>query len=134
MGRYIMIGAGICSLGLGIAGIFLPVLPTTPFILLAASLFMKSSDRLYRWIRSHPRLGRYIDNYLNLKGITAKDKAVSITVLWLTLGATATFAVDSLFMRLLLAAVAIGVTTHLLLIKTLKEKAGEEESRLSEGE
>jgi len=52
--KYVLIGAGFCSLGLGIAGIFLPVLPTTPFMLLAASCFFKSSDRLYGWIRSHP--------------------------------------------------------------------------------
>ncbi len=121
MVKYLLIGAGFCSLGIGIAGIFLPVLPTTPFILLAASLFMKGSDRLYRWLRGHPWLGRYIDNYLNRKGITARDKAVSIAILWLTLGLTALFAVDSTFMRLLLGLVALGVTAHLALMRTLRD-------------
>jgi len=129
MVKYILIGAGFCSLGIGIVGIFVPILPTTPFVLLAASLFMKSSDRLYRWIRSHPRLGRYIDNYVNRGGITPKDKAVSIGLLWLTLGVTAAFAMDSLVMRLILLGVALGVTAHLLLIKTLRDgpSAGEKD-------
>lgn len=122
MTKYLLIGAGFCSLGLGVAGIFLPVLPTTPFILLAASLFMKSSYRLYRWIRSHRVFGGYIDNYLNRHGITARQKAFSIAALWLTLGAAAVFAVDSLFMRALFGAVAVGVTIHLVMIKTLEKE------------
>lgn len=120
MGKYILIGAGFCSLGLGVAGIFIPVLPTTPFILLAASCFMKSSDRLYRWIRRHRTLGRYIDNYLNRHGITARDKLLSIALLWAMLGAAAAFAVESSLMRGILALVGVGVTAHLALIRTLK--------------
>ncbi len=86
---------------------------------------MKSSDRLYRWIRRHPALGKYIDDYLVRRGITAGAKAVSIALLWLMLSATALFATDSLAMRLVLAAVAVGVTVHLLLLRTLpKEKKG----------
>ncbi|MBN2811236.1 MAG: YbaN family protein [Spirochaetales bacterium] len=119
--RYALIGAGFCSLGFGVAGIFLPVLPTTPFLLLSASCFMKSSDRLYAWIRSHPTLGKYITDYLTHRAITKKNKIVSISFLWAMLGATAVFATESLVVRLILACVGAGVTIHLSLMKTLKE-------------
>lgn len=119
--KYVLIGAGFCSLGLGIAGIFLPVLPTTPFMLLAASCFFKSSDRLYDWIRSHPAFGAYIDNYLTHRAISRRNKTVSVSVLWLTLGLSAAFATDSGLIRIILLLVGAGVTVHLLLIKTLPE-------------
>ncbi|MCF7929118.1 MAG: YbaN family protein [Spirochaetales bacterium] len=66
------------SLGLGVLGIFLPLLPTTPFLLVAAFFFVRSSDRMYTWLIGHPVLGRYIRDYLRYRAISRRAKIVSI--------------------------------------------------------
>lgn len=119
MKRVVLMGAGFCSLGLGVAGIFLPVLPTTPFLLLSASCFLKSSDRLYLWLVNHRMFGKYIENYLKHRAVTVQAKAMSISLLWLTIGATIVFFVDSVIVRGILALIAVGVTVHLLRLRTL---------------
>ncbi|MBR2856155.1 MAG: YbaN family protein [Bacteroidales bacterium] len=111
---------GLISLGLGIVGMFLPVLPTTPLLLLAAALFLRSNDRLYDWLMNHPRLGPYISNFLKHKAIPLKVKIISISMLWLTLLYCAIFVAGHWALRLLFLAIATGVTIHILSYKTLK--------------
>ena len=72
---------GLISLGLGILGIFLPVLPTTPLLLLSAFLFLRSNRKLYEWLMNHPKLGPYISNFLHHKTIPLKIKIISISTL-----------------------------------------------------
>jgi uncharacterized membrane protein YbaN (DUF454 family) len=75
---------GVVNVGLGTAGIFLPLLPTTPFLLLAAFLFARSNDRWHRWLLSHPRLGPYIHAFRSKTGLTRSQKlriGASITVI-----------------------------------------------------
>ena len=98
---------------------FLPLVPTTAFLLLAAACFTRSSDRLYKWLMYHPILGSYIRNYREHHAITVRAKVMSLGVLWVGIGATALFAVDALWLRLLLLAIACGVTLHLLSLKTM---------------
>lgn len=119
MKRYVLIGAGFCSLGLGVAGIFLPVLPTTPFLLLSASCFLKSSKRLYAWLIGHRVFGKYIENYLKHRAVTRRAKVASIALLWLTIGTTAVFFTEKALVRGILAVVAVAVTAHLLTLRTL---------------
>ena len=107
-------------LSLGVIGLFLPLLPTTPFLLLAAASFTRSSDRFYNWLINHPVLGTYIRNYREYHAITLQAKVVSLAALWLVIGTTALFVVDQLWLRLLLAVIATGVTVHLLRMKTMK--------------
>jgi uncharacterized membrane protein YbaN (DUF454 family) len=118
MKRIVLMSAGFCSLGLGVAGIFLPVLPTTPFLLLSASCFLRSSDRLYRWLIAHRVFGRYIENYLKHRAVTLRAKVSSIALLWLTIGSTIVFFVDFPVVRAVLALIAAGVTVHLLRLRT----------------
>lgn len=113
---------GLIALGLGIAGAFVPVLPTTPFLLLAATLFLKSNRKLYDWLMHHPRLGVYISNFLVHKAIPMRVKIVSITTLWITLLYCAIFVAKLLILRILFIVIAIGVTIHILSYKTLKIK------------
>lgn len=61
--RWLMIALGWIALAVGVIGIFVPLLPTTPFVLLAAFLFSKGSERLHLWLRDHPRLGRYVRDW-----------------------------------------------------------------------
>jgi uncharacterized protein len=110
---------GVLSLGLGVIGIFLPLLPTTPFLLLSAACFCRSSPRLHRWLLSHPWLGSYIKNYKELRAIPLKAKILSLVVLWSAMSYTAIFALDSKVLIAALLLVGIAVSTHILRLKTL---------------
>jgi uncharacterized membrane protein YbaN (DUF454 family) len=117
--KWLLVVAGILSVGLGVLGIFLPVLPTTPFLLLAAACFVRSSDRLYQWLIHHKWFGPYIRNYREHKAITRRVKIWTLILLWGTIGYTAFGVLTSWALRTLLLLVAIGVTIHLLRMKTL---------------
>ena len=118
--KYLLSALGIVSLALGVMGVFLPVLPTTPFLLLSAALFFRSSPRLYDWLLSHPRLGVYIKNFREYKAIPLRVKIVSVTTLWLTLLYCAIFVAEHWMLRFMFIIIAVGVTIHILLYKTLK--------------
>jgi uncharacterized membrane protein YbaN (DUF454 family) len=109
---------GLISLALGVLGIFLPVLPTTPFLLLSAALFLKSSMTLYTWLVNHPVLGVYIKNYMESKIIPVRVKIMSISIMWITMLFTIIFAVNNVWLRILLLAVAVGITLHILSFKS----------------
>ena len=117
--RAALMVVGTSSLALGIAGVFLPLLPTTPFILLAAACYARSSRRFYHWLITSRCFGGYIRNYLELRGIPAKVKVVSLLALWITVGCSAAFAVDDLWARALLVFIAAAVTAHILSLRTL---------------
>ncbi|SEJ41087.1 YbaN family protein [Pseudomonas sp. NFR16] len=84
--RFLLQGIGWLSVALGVVGIFLPVLPTTPFLLLAAACFARSSPRFYHWLVDHPRLGPWIRDYLQGNGIPLKGKVYAIGLMWLSIG------------------------------------------------
>ena len=111
---------GLISLGLGILGAFLPVLRTTPFLLLAAALFLRGNRRLYSWLMIHPKLGTYISNFMEHKSIPMRIKIVSISTLWISLICCAVFVTEHWAMRALFILIAIGVTIHILSYRTLK--------------
>jgi len=111
--KVLMIATGTFLIGVSIVGIFVPVLPTTPFLLLAAALYARSSRRFYNWLINNRILGRYIKNYREGKGIPLKVKIIAISILWITIGYSAIFAIDILWVRILLALIAIGVTIHI---------------------
>ncbi|MBN2070170.1 MAG: YbaN family protein [Candidatus Krumholzibacteriota bacterium] len=119
MCRWLLIVAGVLSVGLATAGIFLPLLPTTPFLLLAAACFFRASDRLYQWLIDHRWLGPYIKNYREHRAITRRARIVILLMLWCTLGYAALTATHSLAIRILLSLIGIGVTVHVMSIRTL---------------
>ena len=120
--RRLLIGAGTLSTGLGIIGIFVPILPTTPFLLLAAACYVRSSERFYRWLINDRIFGAYVRNYLEGKGMPVKTKMFIILLLWLTIALTVAFAVENMVVRIILLCVAVGVTAHIALIKKRKVK------------
>jgi uncharacterized membrane protein YbaN (DUF454 family) len=117
MKKYLLIIAGIISLSLGIMGMFLPVLPTTPFLLLTATCFLRSSKRLYDWLLNHRRLGTYIKDFLVYKAISKKIKIVSVSTLWITI-LISVMIVKIIAIKILLIIISIAVTAHILHFKT----------------
>jgi len=111
--------AGIFALSLGIIGIVVPLLPTTPFLLLAAACFVRSSEKLYAWLLHHKWFGDYIRHYREHRAITLRAKIVILVLLWGVIGYTALGVVTAWWVRVLLGAIAVGVTLHILHLKTL---------------
>ena len=120
--KYLLAFFGTVSLALGIMGVFLPVLPTTPFLLLAAALYMRSSQRLYGWLMSHKHLGAYIRNFREYKALPLRVKIVSVSMVWATLLYCAIYVAKEWWMSAMFIAIALGVTIHILSYKTLKKK------------
>lgn len=121
LSRWLLISAGTFFIGLGIIGIFLPLWPTTPFLLLAAACYARSSKRFYNWLLNNRWFGNYIKNYREGKRVPLKVKVLSISFLWFAIGYSAIFIVHILLGRIILILIAIVVTMHILSIKTLKQ-------------
>ncbi|MEA1911843.1 MAG: YbaN family protein [Spirochaetota bacterium] len=114
--RVVFIILGTISVVLGLIGIILPLLPTTPFLLLGASIYAKSSDKFYNWLTRNRLFGSYIKNYREGKGIPLKVKVSAISFLWITILITAIFFVPVLAVKILLIVIAIIVTFHIVKI------------------
>ncbi len=112
--RFILIFLGTISLGLGIIGVFLPLLPTTPFLLLSAACYVRSSKRFYNWLMNNKLLGKYIKNYLDGKGIPLKVKIYAISLLWFTILLSIYFFINNYLVELILVVIAICVTIHII--------------------
>ena len=121
--RILLIVGGTLCVALGVVGIFLPVLPTTPFLLLAAICYSRSSTRFYHWLVTNRWCGAYIRNYREGRGMPLKQKALTLALLWLTIGFSAWCFVSHWWVRLTLVVIGSGVTLHLLRIKTLTQEA-----------
>lgn len=120
----LLVACGTLSVALGVIGIFLPLLPTTVFLLLAAACYARSSDRFYLWLVNHRWLGSYIRNHYEGRGMKRRDKAITLVALWVGIGATAVWTVDALWLRALLAAIALGVTIHIVRLPAFELTSG----------
>jgi len=116
--RYVLLVVGWLSVTLCIIGIFLPVLPTTPFLLLAAACFVRSSRRFYDWLVTHPRLGPWFRDYLEGKGIPLKGKVYAITTMWISIGVSC-WLVPMFWARIGMLTSATLVSLYILRMKTL---------------
>lgn len=116
---------GSISVVLGATGIFLPVLPTTPFLLLAAWAYLNSSKKLYEWLMNHRVFGLYIRTYVEYKGVSKNHKILAITSLWFTM-VISILLIDKIPVKFLLFTIGVFVTIHLLKLKTLSKKEMEE--------
>lgn len=110
---------GCIAVVLAILGVFLPLLPTTPFLLLASACFVRGSDRLHRWLLSNPLFGEYLRNIEDKKGIPLKGKIITLVLLWGSL-TYSIYIVKLLLLKVMLAAIGIGVTVFILRMKTLR--------------
>ncbi|MGR6874428.1 YbaN family protein [Pseudomonas sp. HK3] len=109
---------GWVSVCLGVLGIFLPLLPTTPFLLLAAACFVHSSPRFYQWLVGHPKLGKYVLHYLNGEGLPKKAKVYTIATIWLTMSISAWLVVPIIWGKLLLVLIGGCVSIYIWRLPT----------------
>jgi hypothetical protein len=115
--------AGTISLTLGAIGIFLPLLPATPFLLLAAACYLRSSERMYKWLLGNRWFGEYIKNYREGRGIPLKTKVVALAALWIAILYSTLFVVNEiLVVQFVLMVVAAGVSVHLIRLPTFKRQ------------
>ena len=115
--KLLLLLLGTLSLVLGIIGIFLPVLPTTPLLLLAAWCYYRGSRRMYDWLMQHPRLGTYIRRFTEHKVIPLRVKVYIISLLWASLLFCA-YILTPIWLKCLMIAIAVGVTIHILSYKS----------------
>jgi uncharacterized membrane protein YbaN (DUF454 family) len=120
--RALLIAAGTICLCLGAVGIFLPILPTTPFLLLAAACYLRSSERMHKWLLNNRWFGEYIKNYQAGRGIPLKTKIIALTILWLAIIYSTFFVMNEvLIAQVVLLAIATGVSVHLIKIPTFRK-------------
>lgn len=119
MKKLFLIIVGSISLALGVIGIVLPLIPTTPLLLLAAACYVRSSYKLYIWLINNKHFGHYIQNYREGKGIPLKAKIIGISLIWISIGYTAIYVVPLIAVKILLVGIASYFTYFLLHMKTL---------------
>jgi len=119
--RVFFLASGFVSLCLAILGIFLPVLPTTPFLLLSAYCFSRSSRKWHLWLLNHRYFGKIIRDYNERKGVTLGIKIFALSFLWITILLSVIFVVESILLDFLLISIASFVSAHILKLKTLRD-------------
>ncbi len=117
-GRLLVV-AGFISVGIGVVGVVVPLLPTTPFLLLAAYCFLRGSPRWHAWLLGNRVLGRYIHDYLTQRAVPRRTKIAALVVLWVCLIVSAAL-VRIWYVALILAVIGIAVTIHILRLRTLE--------------
>ena len=121
--RVFLIIVGSISFALGVTGMFLPMLPTTPFLLLSAAAWFKASPSLYEWLITHKVFGEYIRNFREHRAIPLRVKIISVSLVWLTIGYCIFAVVDEWWWaQLLMTLLAIGISWHILSFKTLNKR------------
>jgi len=125
--KAVFIVAGTISLGLGTVGIFLPILPTTPFLLLSAACYYKGSERMHRWLLNNRLFGSYIRNYKEGKGISLAGKVFTIFLLWIAICFSALLIVNNYVVQIVLFAIAIAVTIHVITLPTFRKTQSPEQ-------
>lgn len=120
--KYLLIIFGTLMLALGITGIFIPVLPTTPFLLLTSYCYLKSSKGLYQWLISHKTYGPLIKSYMEQRAIPKKTKIFALSLLWISL-IFSMLLIGKLLLSILLSAIGMGVSIYILSLKTLNDES-----------
>lgn len=121
--RVLYMGAGSVFVALGLAGMVLPLVPTTIFLILAAACYGRSSTRAYHWLTTNRFCGEYLRNYQEHRGITRRARIVSLTSLWLGIGATIVLVSTPMWVNFILLGIAVGVSWHLLTLTTIRTSA-----------
>lgn len=109
---------GTIFVGLGIAGIILPLVPATPFLLLASACYVRGSDRLHDWLMNHRLMGPYLRNFKEHRAMPMQAKVGTIALLWASIGVSA-YSIDRIAVQITLVVIAICTTTYIVRMRTL---------------
>ncbi|QYJ76652.1 MULTISPECIES: YbaN family protein [Shewanella] len=118
--RSVLLVIGLISLVLGVAGVFLPLLPTVPFVLLAAFCFARSSERLHRWLMTHPWFADALNNWEQKKAIRRglKRKAMVLSSLSFAISIAV---VPLLWVKLMLFSLLVALLAFLYSVPELED-------------
>ncbi|MEW6216612.1 MAG: YbaN family protein [Candidatus Bipolaricaulota bacterium] len=116
--RLVLTACGLLCVGLAVLGWILPIMPATPFLLLAAWCFARSSPRLHRWLHGNRLFGRYLRDYEEGRGLPWTWKAATLALIWGSVAFSATFIARATWLRLLLGVTTLGMTWHILRLPT----------------
>jgi len=114
--KHILILLGSIFLGLGFIGIIVPGLPTTPFLLLAAGCYVRSSNRLYSWLLDHKLLGKYIHNFRETRSISLRSSVISLIVMWIMIGLSISVFIKNIPVRIIIVLLGVIGTCVILSI------------------
>ena len=117
--KVLLLIAGSLSLVLGIVGIVVPGLPTTPFLLLSAACYVRSSDRLYAWLIGHRVFGRYISTFRQQRGMSRRSKAVALVTMWGMIAVSVLLLIGDPTVRLVVVSAGVVGTVALILVRTV---------------
>lgn len=126
--RFLFMAAGTIFLTLGLIGVAVPLMPTTPFLILAAACYARGSARMHRWLLTNKIFGKVVSDYTQRRGITPRARWSAVGVLWITIAASVLLVARSPVVLVLLLLIATGVTLHLLTLRTIRDasdKSGE---------
>jgi uncharacterized membrane protein YbaN (DUF454 family) len=115
--KIVLVTLGCLFMVLAVLGVFLPLLPTTPFLLLASACFARSSDKLHNWLRTHGRFGRYLRDYEDGRGIPLRAKVLAMVMMWPSMSYSM-YKVPFVSLKVMLFLVACGVTVYLWRLPT----------------
>ena len=118
--RGLFIAAGTICLGVGAVGIFVPLLPTTPLLLLSAACYFRGSKRMHNWMLNNKWFGTYIRSYREGKGIPIRTKVSIVALLWIAIGYSA-FLVNLLIAQIILIVIGVIVSMHIVTLPTLRK-------------
>lgn len=121
MKKILLMTIGSISLVLGFIGVFLPVIPTTPFVLVSLACFMNTSEKMHHFVMTNKHLGPYARAYANGEGIPKRAKLKAVFLIWITIGFSVIFVLDKLPLRIMLLVIATIVSTYIVTRPTVEE-------------
>ncbi|WP_224982853.1 YbaN family protein [Geomonas agri] len=121
--RYLLIATGLLSLLAGVVGLFLPLIPTVPFLLVAVICFSRSSERFHTWLVEHRHFGPVLKEYLAHGSVPLRAKCLALAAIWVSFPVTALVVVEALWLRVLLFSVAACATLYLLALRTVPRRS-----------
>ena len=119
--RLIFVVFGSIFLFIGVIGVFIPILPTTPFLLLATACYLRGSERLHHWMINNSVFGDFIRNYIEGRGIRLTQKVSTLIFLWMMIIFSIFYVIDSFLLRILMFLIAMTVSVHIIVLPTLKQ-------------
>lgn len=121
--RLLLILIGVASVALAILGMFLPLLPTVPLLLLAAACFARSSEKFHNWLLEHPQLGPIVRDFLGGQGIPLRAKVSAIAMTWASISISVLFLLTVLWVKVLLIGIGLCVSIYLLRLPLCSREA-----------